>query len=178
MLYVNPQTAHSFQQGDMKPGAKARDAEVLREYEQLFIYQMLKEMRKTVPDYGVVDGPQQDHFHEMMDDFLAGEMARSGQFGIAAQLEAQIALQEAGVASTSTYSEGISLYKTAPAISLTQGAPGGIPLKTAPGGYLLTRPEQGIPLVKEKGAAPPANAKALAHYEQHLGPVTPVTAQD
>ncbi len=172
MLYVNPQTAHSFQQGDIKPGAKARDAEVLREYEQLFIYQMLKEMRKTVPDYGVVDGPQQDHFHEMMDDFLAGEMARSGQFGIAAQLEAQIAIQEAGVASTATFSEGISLQKSAPALPLKQDAPGGIPLRGAPRGYSLPRPEEGISLV------PAANAKAVAHYEQHAGVVPPVAAQD
>ena len=98
MLYVNPETALSFSGKAMAPGSKGRDEKVLREYEQLFIYQMLKEMRKTVPDYGVVDGSQRAHFDEMLDDFLAGEMAKSGQFGIAKDLAAQIALQESSAA--------------------------------------------------------------------------------
>lgn len=171
MLYVNPQTAHSVHQGDMKPGTKARDAEVLREYEQLFIYQMLKEMRKTVPDYGVVDGPQQEHFHEMMDDFLAGEMARSGQFGIAAQLEAQIALQQSGTRDTPAFDKGIPLRKTATGIPLMEEKVSGLPF-TPPSrlAFPLPRPEEGIPLVREKGAVTPAREKVVSEYAQHATP--------
>lgn len=116
----------------MKPGSRTRDGEVLREYEQLFIYQMLKEMRKTVPDYGVVDSTHRVHFDEMLDDFLAGEMARSGQFGIADQLADQIALQKSGaqaLAGASTAETGgIPLRKAVKGIPLPEASTPALPL--------------------------------------------------
>lgn len=91
MLYVNPQTQSGFKSMELTPGAKGRETEALKQYEQLFLFQMLKEMRKTVPDYGFFDsGGQKAYFEEMMDDFLAGEMASSGQLGVAKQMGQQL----------------------------------------------------------------------------------------
>ncbi len=91
MLYVNPQAQSGFKGMELTPGAKGREAEALKQYEQLFLFQMLKEMRKTVPDYGFFDsGGQKAYFEEMMDDFVAGEMAASGQLGVAEQMAKQL----------------------------------------------------------------------------------------
>jgi len=138
MLYVNPLTAHSFSAVDPAPGSKGREAEVLREYEQLFIYQMLKAMRKTIPDYGVVDSAHRQHFDEMLDDVLAGEMARSGHFGIARQLAEQIALAAAPQAPANA--EGIPLRKALTGIPLSEDGPAGLP---------VTLPRRGIEIYKE-----------------------------
>lgn len=91
MLYVNPETQAGFKAAALSPGAKGRETEALKEFEQLFLFEMLKEMRKTIPDESFVDkGGQMAYFEEMMDDFLAGEMATSGQLGVAKQMSEQI----------------------------------------------------------------------------------------
>ena len=148
MLYVNPQISASFAGKDLAPGTSKRDEEVLRQYEQLFIYQMLKEMRKTVPDYGLVDAPEQGHFDEMMDDFLAGEMASSGQFGIAAQLADQLAIQngaKSGAAVTAPGNFGLSLHPEHTGIRPGSDVSTGIPAPS---------PQRGIARYSEAAGMP------------------------
>lgn len=128
MLYVNPHSAPSFQAGKMAPGSDEREAEALKQFEQLFIYQMMKEMRKTVPKYGVVDNAQRAYFDEMMDDFLAGEVAASGQFGIAGQLADQIASRTAQAGSKSDFSAGIEVNAEPSGIPLVSHSPAGLPI--------------------------------------------------
>ena len=154
MLYVNPQTSASFLSKDLKPGSKGRETEVLQQFEQLFVFQMLKEMRKTVPDYGVMGGPQKAYFEEMMDDFLAGEMAKSGQFGIAEQVAEQIAVQQdAAVSNAAARAElpGIPLQKPTEGFSLEKEAPSAFSLRNAEKGFSLRKgQEAGIPLVPSR----------------------------
>lgn len=105
MLYVNPMAGNSpvlaarsggpalRAPGEAEP---AREKAALQEFERLFLFQLLREMRKTVPDNALFGKPaQQDFMEEMLDDHMAGEMARSGQFGIAKQMEAQMNLRPA-----------------------------------------------------------------------------------
>jgi len=91
MLYVSP-VAHqpAFRHGSGAESPEARQA-ALVELEHFFIFQLLKEMRKSVPHEGVLDGGHaRPVFDEMLDDALSGAMAQSGQFGIADQIEAQL----------------------------------------------------------------------------------------
>ena len=161
MLYVNPQTSASFLGKDIKPGSKGRETEILQEFEQIFVFQMIKEMRKTVPDSGLSGASQKAYFEEMMDDFLAGEMAKSGQFGIAKQLASQIAVQKAAAASrraAHAESSGIPLRKPIKGVSLKEKRDPGIPLRKAEKGIALKRDiEAGIPLSPSK--------REIAQYE-------------
>jgi len=95
MLYVNPMSQSNFRNSALAPGATAREDEALKQFEQLFLFQMLREMRKTVPDDGLFgESGQKAYFEEMMDDFIAGEMAASGQFGVAKQMASEIHAKE------------------------------------------------------------------------------------
>lgn len=101
MLYVNPMaTSAGRAVAGIRPmggaavaeAAQAKEKEALQEFERLFLFQMLREMRKSVPKDGLFGrSSQQDFMEELFDDHLAGEMARTGQFGIAKQMEAQLA---------------------------------------------------------------------------------------
>lgn len=72
-----------------------RDEKAYKEFEALFIKQLLKEMRKTVPDGGLFEkSSEMDTYEEMLDGAFAQAMADSGQFGIAKQIEEQVRLQE------------------------------------------------------------------------------------
>ena len=109
---------------------------------------MLKEMRKTVPDYGLMDAPERGHFDEMMDDFLAGEVASSGQFGIAAQLADQLAIQnkaKSGPIETPVGEKGLSLHPVNPGIGL--GSEGSR-------GKALVSPRRGIAHYSEASGLP------------------------
>lgn len=61
------------------------------EFEAFFLQQMLSVMRRTVPEGGFL---KKDHAHEifegMLDEALAGEMARAGGIGLANLLVAQL----------------------------------------------------------------------------------------
>lgn len=156
MLYVNPQTQSGFKSMELTPGAKGRETEALKQYEQLFLFQMLKEMRKTVPDYGFFDsGGQKAYFEEMMDDFLAGEMASSGQLGVANQMAQQLHARDKtsgaldshgnagisltrernGIAISRDGAEGIEVKRNVHGINLKSMHPGGIPLSRAHESY-------------------------------------------
>lgn len=141
MLYVNPQSQPSFRASALAPGAAGREDAALKQFEQLFLFQMLQEMRKTIPDYGVLGGgSQKAYFEEMMDDFLAGEMADSGQFGVAKQMATQLHARE---------------KEFVPPVA---GATGGIELQ--PRGMELESVLPGLPLPKPGGEGMPIEKKA------------------
>lgn len=91
MLYVNPMEANGNMRSTMGQIANQKESKALEEFERVFLYQMLREMRKTVSsDGGLFErSAQLEFFEETMDDALAGEMAQSGQLGIAKQIQAQ-----------------------------------------------------------------------------------------
>lgn len=58
--------------------------EVCRDFEAIFIKQMLDSMRKTVQKTGLVDGGMAENiFEDMLYDERARIMSRTGSFGIA-----------------------------------------------------------------------------------------------
>lgn len=95
MLYINPleNRLPSISPGGDIP--EARREQVLQEFEHLFLYQLLQEMRKSVPKTGLLrSSPAQTFFEEQLDDFFAGKMAESGQLGIARQIDSQLRMNE------------------------------------------------------------------------------------
>ncbi|MDQ1257779.1 MAG: Rod-binding protein [Candidatus Hydrogenedentes bacterium] len=98
MLYVNPLDATcSSVLGPGAPKEGARERAAFGELEHFFLFTLLQEMRKTVPQDGLLDGESgqaRQIFDEMLDDALSGEMARSGQFGIAKSMKEQLRIGE------------------------------------------------------------------------------------
>ncbi|MCP4644411.1 MAG: hypothetical protein GY851_28465 [bacterium] len=103
MLYVNPLAtsyrpatpvadalgAANGQEGD------PREPLALKEMERYFVYTLLQEMRKSVPKDGMFDlGLQSQLQDEMLDDALAGQIAESGQLGIARAIEQQLRISD------------------------------------------------------------------------------------
>lgn len=64
------------------------------EFEAYFLYIIMKEMRKTVPKTGFIDGGKSEEiFRDMLDEEIAKKMAKSEQnsFGIANMIYKQLA---------------------------------------------------------------------------------------
>lgn len=83
-LHKTPDAAHN-----------ERDAEKLRatcqDFEALFIHAMLKEMRKTIPQDGLLPrGMGEDAFQEVADWEVAQQSARTGHLGVAEALFRQL----------------------------------------------------------------------------------------
>lgn len=94
MLYVNPLDSQMsrIQGGPENP---ERRHVALQELEHSFLFTLLQEMRKGMTE--TLAGPssqERDLYVEMLDDGLSAEMARSGQMGLARQIEQQLAAQE------------------------------------------------------------------------------------
>ncbi len=91
MLYVNPIEARSASQLSQATHGDDRESMALEEFEHLFLFQLLQEMRKTVPKSDLFgDGRAQRFYEEMMDDALSAAMADSGQLGMADAIEKQL----------------------------------------------------------------------------------------
>jgi len=79
-----------------RPSASAADDEPLRaqaaqQFASLFIFQLLQEMRKTIPKSGLFDGGrEQEMYEQMVDERLADLIATNGQFGIASTIHQQL----------------------------------------------------------------------------------------
>ena len=73
-----------------------RKDEALEGLESLFINMMLQEMRKTVPEDDGIFGKSagMSTMESMMDEFIAQELAKSGQLGIARLAERQLTNQK------------------------------------------------------------------------------------
>ena len=90
MLYVNPLVSQQALQRTV-PESPERRREALQEFEHLLAFQLLREMRKTVPENQLFGKSfASDFYHEMMDDFLAGQLAKSGQLGVARAIADQL----------------------------------------------------------------------------------------
>ncbi|MCA9774686.1 MAG: rod-binding protein [Myxococcales bacterium] len=68
-------------------GKGSRDPEAVgkaaRQMEELFVYQLLRTMRETVPGDGVLPkNGEQTTYEEMLDQALAGQIAKRGDFGL------------------------------------------------------------------------------------------------
>jgi Rod binding domain-containing protein len=84
---------HRVRNFSLKKGAplspeenKARDAELMqaaRKFEGLFIHQMLKAMRNTVPESGLFDSFAMKQYESMLDEEIAQEMAKHKGLGLA-----------------------------------------------------------------------------------------------
>ena len=97
MLYVNPLDMAMHRYADPNERTQQREEVALQEFERLFLYQLLSEMRRTVPSGGLLpETPQRRFMNEMLDDAMAGAIAASGQFGIAKQIAHQIHHAESG----------------------------------------------------------------------------------
>lgn len=74
-----------------------RDRRALQELERVFLKELLKEMRASIPESeGMFKKSHATRmFEDMMYDVFAGKMAESGQLGIADTIQAQIDAQEA-----------------------------------------------------------------------------------
>ena len=98
MLYVNPLEARATSQAFAGGNKEAREKVALQELEHLFLFTMLQEMRKTTqPSKSGDNSSEQQTYNEMLDDALSGEMARSGQVGLAKTIEAQLRAAEKGI---------------------------------------------------------------------------------
>ncbi len=78
---------HSTQIEDNEP-LRAQAAQQLA---SLFIFQLLQEMRKTIPKSGLFDGGrEQEMYEQMTDERLADLIAANGQFGIASTIHQEL----------------------------------------------------------------------------------------
>lgn len=144
MLYVNPQAEAGFRSRDLSPGAKGRETQALKEFEQLFLFQMLKEMRQTVPEGGLYENnSQKAYFDEMMDDFNAGEMAKSGQLGVAAQMAQQLHARDKKPLPSSSSAQVLPATTGLPVVKTSKGIP--VP-EDAATGFQVNLNKSGLPL--------------------------------
>jgi flagellar protein FlgJ len=143
MLSVNPFDTKAVTQISTADRGTPREKQALQEYEHLFLYQFLQEMRKGVPDDPLFGkSSERSFFEDTMDDFLAGKIASSGQFGIAKTMQQQLSLSTLpSDAQKAAYSQGISLHP---------GPSSGIALKSAAGLALPKREHEGIPFSSTK----------------------------
>ncbi len=76
-----------------------RSDRAYKAFEAMFLQELLKEMRKTVPDEGMFPkSPARKQYEEMLDGVMAQKMADSGQLGIAKHLQAEAKRQEESMA--------------------------------------------------------------------------------
>ncbi len=86
MLYVNP-INYVVPNIDIARTEEARKKVAGEEMERLFLYELLKEMRKTVVQSKLFpQNSTKEIYYDMLHDAFAGEMAKSGQLGIAKQI--------------------------------------------------------------------------------------------
>jgi len=155
MLYVNPADASLLQRTALGVHSGQRTGAVLQEFERLFLYQMLREMRGTVPEGGLFPkSREEEYFEETMDDYLAGEMAKTKQFCIADQMERQIRENETRqrILPQSGKTEWFPVRSGAKGISLGGKNQTGIPLAEKPVGIALEEGDgAGISLRQDMG---------------------------
>jgi hypothetical protein len=180
MLYVNP-IDFRYPAAAAKSGAKGAEAEALQEFEHLLLYKLVREMRKTVPENGLLgNSPGQRYFQEMFDDFVAGKLAESGQFGIADQMAAQMEAVKAGKKALHDRplpeeNAGTPLHPAQHGLPLHDNKPAGIPLKENRKAEipLVNRRAWGTPLRPDKtqgNAAPAVKAGVLSADKQNRPP--------
>lgn len=87
-LLIGPMNPSSIPESEAKgPGVKIIDEgklkKVCAEFESIFISQMLKEMRKSIPKSGLLDGgSEQDAYLSLFDEAFSKNMAQGGGIGL------------------------------------------------------------------------------------------------
>lgn len=89
MLYVNPIDTSASVRDDPARLSALRDHQAFQEFERIFLYQVVREMRKSTGEGLFGRSRETEFFEDMFSDHLAGILSESGGFGIAAQMEAQ-----------------------------------------------------------------------------------------
>jgi Rod binding domain-containing protein len=91
VLYVNPLVS-TYPTGALDTvSGPARTQLAAQELEHLFAFMLLQEMSKTVPEGGLFGaGLAVRYQRELLNDVMAGEMAKSGQLGIAKLVAEQL----------------------------------------------------------------------------------------
>lgn len=89
-----------------------------QEFEALFLQQVMKSMRATTSQDGLMDNDSTRFFTGMLDQQMAQDLSRSGSLGLAQMLEAQLSQRLAGT--TGTGSESTA--------SISAGLPADLPL--------------------------------------------------
>ena len=94
----------------------ARAEGAFKDLEALFVNELLKEMRKSIPDDGLFEkNHARDVYESMLDTVFSEAIAKSGQFGIAKQLAEEIRVQDIqkAVQSSDTVGKWFDLEKPA-----------------------------------------------------------------
>jgi flagellar protein FlgJ len=99
------------------PGGDARAlAAAARQFEALFLEQMLAAMRDTVPEDGLMRGRDEDVYQEMMDRELARSLVEREAYGLADALERQMTPRDGrsdDVAATPSAQRALRAYRDA-----------------------------------------------------------------
>ncbi len=96
---INPLTASAMGSASVEAFRDARSEKAFKDLEGLFMNELMKEMRKSIPDEGIFKKSHATKiYEEMLDEIYSQAMADSGQFGIAKQIAAQLQFQEEGPA--------------------------------------------------------------------------------
>jgi Rod binding domain-containing protein len=74
-------------------GSKATIEKTARDFESVLLYRVFEEMRRTVPDSGLLDSGSSDQVQSMFWMFLAQEVAGKGGLGLAKDLSRQLSRQ-------------------------------------------------------------------------------------
>jgi Rod binding domain-containing protein len=95
MLYVNP-VATQYSAGlNSLAESGGREKAAFEEFEQFFLFTLLREMRKSIPHEGIWgDGAERKVYEEMLDDAYSRQMAQCGQFGLARSMADQLRVAE------------------------------------------------------------------------------------
>ncbi|MCC6487104.1 MAG: rod-binding protein [Candidatus Hydrogenedentes bacterium] len=98
MLYVNPLATPFTVRTEAALSQASRESAAAEELEHFFAYLLLQEMQATVPEDGLFDsGLASDFQRDMLNDALSGEVARSGQLGIAKMVREQLHQRDGGL---------------------------------------------------------------------------------
>ncbi len=85
-------------EGDETPGEDKELLNAARQFEAMFIQEMLKGMRATVPESDFLHGGfAEDVYEGMLDQEYADQMAETGGFGLADKIYDQLTSEYAGI---------------------------------------------------------------------------------
>lgn len=88
--------------GDAELFSAQREENALVEFEAIFVRELLKTMRESLPEGGLFEStPEMETYEEMFDGALAQSIAESGQLGIGKAIAAEIDRQEEALLATS-----------------------------------------------------------------------------
>ncbi len=156
------------------PDKKAKLKEACEGFEAVFIGQMLKEMRKSVPKDGLLHGKYEDQYVSMFDEELSKTLAKQGGIGLSEFMQRQLAERDPKTPKDASALGGgprATALDTMPTrAASTQAKPGDIWNRklSQPAGVLT--PEAPQAAVRTGQSQPQVSASSLAGTaSQHLG---------